>query len=169
MDRAIRHAAKGNWPAQAANDSVTLDFDGRHRRRIMLKTDRGRELLLELEKAVAMADGDGLELAAGGWLKVIAAPEPVVEITAREPGALVRIAWHLGNRHLPMGFMGDRLSIRPDHVIEAMVEGLGGVLRRLDAPFQPEGGAYAGPHRHAGHGHEHGHDHDHDHDHDHQN
>ena len=156
MDRAIRHAPKGTWPATAAGDSVTLDFDGRHRRRIMLKTDRCRELLLELEKAVAMADGDGLELATGGWLKVIAAPEPLVEITASDPGTLVRIAWHLGNRHLPMGFAGDRLCIRPDHVIEAMVAGLGGALRRLDAPFQPEGGAYAGPHR------AHGHDHDHD-------
>jgi urease accessory protein len=158
MERLIRHAPKGSWPAAAARDSVTLDFDRRHRRRIKLTTDRGRELLLELEKAVAMADGDGLELAGGGWLMVIAAAEPLVEITAPAPGRLVRIAWHLGNRHLPMGYLGDRLLIRPDHVIEDMVAGLGGRVRHLHAPFQPEGGAYADPHHHD---HDHGHDHSH--------
>jgi urease accessory protein len=84
---------------------------------------------------------------------VRAAPERLVEIAAADADALARIAWHLGNRHLPTELRPGALRIRPDHVIEAMVRGLGGTVRDIEAPFQPEGGAYAS-HSH-GHGHEH--------------
>ena len=80
------------------------------------------------------------------------AAEPVIEIAADSPGDLLRIAWHLGNRHLPLQALEGRLRIRADHVIAAMVEGLGGHITRLDAPFDPEIGAYAGA------THSHGHD-----------
>ncbi len=84
-----------------------------------------------------------------------AAPEPVLEIAAPDRATLLRIAWHLGNRHLPVQIAGERLRIRADHVIAEMVAGLGGRLTRLDAPFDPEIGAYAAsPHHH--------HDDDHD-------
>ena len=90
-----------------------------------------------------MADGDGLRLHDGRWLKIQAAAEPVVEISHRDPEQLTRLAWHLGNRHLPTQIGHAVLRIRPDHVIEAMLESLGASLVKMRAPFQPEGGAYS--------------------------
>ncbi len=92
---------------------------------------------------------------------MVAAPEPLAEIGASDAAAaMARVAWHLGNRHLPVQLVGTRLRIRRDHVIEAMVEGLGGRVVAIEAPFDPESGAYAGE---AGHGHTHGgHHHHHD-------
>jgi urease accessory protein len=80
----------------------------------------------------------------GGIVRVQAQAEPLAEIHAHDEGDLVRIAWHLGNRHLPVQLLGDRIRIRTDHVIEAMVEGLGGHVNHVAAPFDPEAGAYAG-------------------------
>lgn len=165
MRRAVHHAHAGHWPEAEAAGTVVLDFDARHRRRIRLATDGGENVLLDLPKAVAMADGDGLELDGGGWLRVTATPEPLAEIRAGSSHAMVRVAWHLGNRHLPTQIVGEMLRIRPDHVIEAMVRGLGAEVERIEAPFQPEGGAYAGEGGRHGH-HHHGHDDDHAHDHD---
>jgi urease accessory protein len=145
---------------------VTLAFDDRHRRRIALATDDGRPFVLDLEHAQALRAGDGLLLEGGGWIAVEAAPEPLLEITSHD---LVRVAWHLGNRHLPVQILEGALRIRDDHVIAAMVRGLGAAARPVSAPFDPEGGAYAGGHAQAhdhGHGHDHVHHH-HDHDHDH--
>jgi len=152
MRRAIEHFATGTWPGRTSG-TLTLDFDARHRRRIRLATDDGEPVLLDLARAVAMGDGDGLRCEDGTWLGVRAAPERLVEIAAADADALARIAWHLGNRHLPTELRAGALRIRPDHVIEAMVRGLGGTVRDIEAPFQPEGGAYAS-HSH-GHGHEH--------------
>lgn len=142
MQRAIIHVRAGDWPKDEAADSVTLDFDARHRRRIRLACDGGKTVLLDLPVAVAMTDGDGLRLQNGRWIAVRAASEELVEITCEEPELLIRIAWHLGNRHLPTQLAGDVLLIRPDHVIEDMVVGLGASVRHVQAPFQPEGGAY---------------------------
>jgi urease accessory protein len=127
---------------------VTLAYLDRHRRRIRLVSDAGETFLLDLRHAQHLADGDGLELDSGGYIRVRAAAEPVLEIAADDRAALLRIAWHLGNRHLPLQVAGDRLRIRADHVIAEMVAGLGGRLTELDAPFDPEIGAYAGPDRH---------------------
>jgi urease accessory protein len=153
MERAIAHFNAHDWPAELAEDGVTLAFDDRHRRRIRLRTDGGEDILLDLPKAKAMAHGDGLRISDGRWLAVRAAPEPLLEIRCPTPQALVRMAWHLGNRHLPTDVTADRLRIRPDHVIEAMVRGMGATADKIIAPFQPEGGAYD---NHAG---EHSHDH----------
>ena len=142
------HSPAGHWPDNAASDSLSLDFDARHRRRLRMTTESGREILLDLPKAVAMADGDGLQLEDGGWVRVCAAPEPIVQIEHADPTQLIRIAWHLGNRHLPTQLSRDDLKIRPDHVIEKMLEGLGATLTHLHMPFQPEGGAYSAVHRH---------------------
>jgi urease accessory protein len=176
MLRAHIHAPATAWPRAEASDGVTLDFDARHRRRIRLTTDAGEAVLLDLAKAVPMADGDGLQLQDGRWLIVHAAAEPLLEVRCRDPLLLMRVAWHLGNRHLPTEVHADLLRIRPDHVIAGMVRGLGAEVREVTAPFQPEGGAYGGHahggHAQGGHGHDHhdddGHDDDaHDHDHDH--
>jgi urease accessory protein len=135
---------RGQWPEEAAVDSVTLAFLDRHRRRIRLVADSGTPFLLDLPRAQHLAEGDGLELDNGGYLRVRAAPEPVIEIAADSAPDLLRIAWHLGNRHLPLQVLEDRLRLRADHVIAAMIEGLGGHVTWAQAPFDPEIGAYAG-------------------------
>jgi len=168
MLRAIEHRHANAWPSQNAADSLTLDYDNRHRRRIRLTTDAGADLLLDLPKAVAMAHGDGLRLEDGRWLGVKAAPEALVEVRAQDRTQLARIAWHIGNRHFPAQILDGAIRIRPDHVMEAMVIGLGGQVTRLEAPFQPEGGAYGGAAPAQDHSHLHGHGHAHDHDHAHE-
>src|ERR1700682_5972623 len=182
MIRATQVRAQYRWTVAPA-DTVVLDFDDRHRRRMAMTGTRGLEFLLDLENAVALRGGDALVLEDGRLVEVVAAPEPLVEIRGADPLHLVRVAWHLGNRHLPTQIMPKGLRIRRDHVIEAMVTGLGARIIEIEAPFDPEGGAYAAAHAHAedhahGHGghdhsshdhasHDHGHDHDHDHDHGH--
>lgn len=151
MRRAIAVHTRGHWPDEAAVDAVTLPYLDRHRRRIRLVADTGTPFLLDLPRAQHLMEGDGLELDNGSYIRVRSAAEPVIEIAADSPTDLLRIAWHIGNRHLPLQALDDRLRIRADHVIAAMVEGLGGHVTRLDAPFDPEIGAYAG----AAHGHDH--------------
>jgi len=138
------HRPAGHWPMEKAAGALTLDFDARHRRRIRLTTDQGEDVLLDLPKAVAMADGDGLQLEDGSWLEIRAAVELIVEIRHKDPNQLMRLAWHLGNRHLPTEIRNQILCIRPDHVIESMLHGLGADLLKMRAPFQPEGGGYSG-------------------------
>jgi len=152
MRRAIAVHTRGHWPDEAAVDSVTLPYLDRHRRRIRLVADSGAPFLLDLPRAQHLVDGDGLECDNGSYLRVCAAAEPVIEIEADTPSDLLRIAWHLGNRHLPLQVADGRLRIRADHVIADMVAGLGGHVTRVSAPFDPEIGAYAGT---AGHAHEH--------------
>src|SRR5438067_11877941 len=159
--------------AEAPADTVVLDFDDRHRRRMAMTGTRGLEFLLDLENAIALRGGDALVLEDGRLIEVVAAAEPLAEIRGADPLHLVRVAWHLGNRHLPTQIVGKGLRIRRGHVIEAMVKGLGARVVEIEAPFDPEGGAYAAAHAHAedahdhsGHGHT-GHDHTHDHHHDH--
>ena len=151
MRRAIEVHPRGHWPSAAALDRVTLAFEDRHRRRIRLIADSGESFLLDLARPHHLRDGEGLELDTGGFIGVRAAREPLFEITATDRAGLLRIAWHLGNRHLPLQVAGERLRIRADHVIADMLTGLGGRVDRIEAPFDPEIGAYAG----AAHHHEH--------------
>jgi urease accessory protein len=154
--RACSVLSAGTWDAARAIDRVLIDYDRRHRRRIVLTAESGREVLVDLPQAVRLRDGDGLATEQG-VVRVCAKAEPLLEIHAHDEGELVRIAWHLGNRHLPVQLLGDRIRIRADHVIAEMVEGLGGHVGAIEAPFDPEAGAYAGGgHRH----HHHHHDHD---------
>ncbi len=147
MMRACTVLGSGAWPGDAA-DTVLIDFDRRHRRRIQLTTEAGAELLLDLPHAVRLRDGDGLRLDDGRIVRVQARPEPLLDIHSHDPADLVRIAWHLGNRHLPVQLLGKRLRIRADHVIAGMVRALGGHAEAIEAPFDPEPGAYAGGHQH---------------------
>jgi urease accessory protein len=162
MIRAIKVQGQHRWNETPA-DTVVLDFDDRHRRRMAMTGTRGLEFLLDLENAVALRGGDALVLEDGRLIEVVAAPEPLIEIRGADPLHLVRVAWHLGNRHLPTQIMAKGLRIRRDHVIEAMVKGLGARVIEIEAPFDPEGGAYAGGgHAHAADDHAHHHDaHDH--------
>ncbi len=169
MTRASEILPKGSWEGAPA-DTVTLDYDSRFRRRIAMTADGGLAFLLDLAEATELRDGDGLRLDDGRIVAVRAAAEPVTDILCRDAHHLVRVAWHLGNRHLPTQILPDRLRIRQDHVIEDMARGLGATVERLEAPFDPEGGAYG---KGRTHGHDHGHSHGHGHhhrsgDHDHQ-
>jgi urease accessory protein len=157
MIRATRVFPMGEW-AQPAAESITLDHGQRHRRRMAMTGEGGLAFLLDLAEALPLRDGDGLLLEDGRIVEVRAAPEALAEITMPAGGDLVRIAWHLGNRHLPAELGRERIRIRHDHVIEEMVERLGARVVHVTAPFDPESGAYhAGPHDdgHHGHGHRH--------------
>ena len=162
MRRAIEAVPKGAWPLKRRIGTATLDLDHRHRRRIRLETDGGVEFLLDLREARMLAPGDGLILDNGDVVEVQAAPERVCDVTAERPAALARLAWHLGNRHLPVEIRGHALRIRDDHVIVAMLRGLGATVVQLRASFTPEAGAYAQSQAEA-HGHDHAHDHGHGH------
>jgi urease accessory protein len=185
MIRAIQLKPQHPWTETPA-DTVVLDFDDRHRRRMAMTGTRGLDFLLDLESAVALRGGDALVLEDGRLVEVVAAPEPLLEIRGRDGQHLVRLAWHLGNRHLPTQVLAMALRIRRDHVIEAMLKGLGARVIEIEAPFDPEGGAYEGgshghaeethahhdhgPHGHAAHAHhlrDHHHDEHCDHDHHH--
>jgi len=161
MLRATSVIAAGHWSGDPA-ETVVLDYDERHRRRVAMKGVRGLEFLLDLDEALLLRGGDGLKLEDGRMVEVVAAPEPLAEIRAAEPAALARVAWHLGNRHLPIELTRKALRIRRDPVIEEMARGLGAAVLAIEAPFNPEGGAYAKGHEHGhGHGHDHhGHKHD---------
>jgi urease accessory protein len=180
MIRAIKVSKHHRWSEPPA-DTIVLDFDDRHRRRMAMTGTRGLEFLLDLESATALRGGDALVLEDGRLIEVVAAAEPLLEIRCKDPQHLVRVAWHLGNRHLPTQISAKALRIRRDHVIEEMVKGLGARVIEIEAPFDPEGGAYDGEglghapgeahdhshhHDHCHH-HDHGHSHDHGHDHHH--
>lgn len=128
---------------------VSLDYEGRFLRRKVLVTDDGQALLVDLIQTTSL-DHDGvLVLEDGREIRVVAAPEELLEVTGDD---LVRIAWHVGNRHTPCQIEPDRLLIQRDHVIRDMLGKIGATTREVMEPFTPEGGAY-------GHGRTHGHAH----------
>jgi urease accessory protein len=167
MKRAHDIKAAGHWDEAKAVDAVALDAHDRHRRRVVLSGERGTKFLLELPQATALRDGDGLVLDDGTIVRVIGRPEPLIEIAAANGHDLARLAWHIGNRHLDVQIVDGRLRIRRDHVIEDMLRGLGARLTPVEAPFDPERGAYDHHQRHGHSDDHHHHDHSHDHDHDH--
>jgi len=164
MRRVAAIVTQGAWPVAEATATVTLDYDTRCRRRIRINTDDGEAVLLERAEAGVLGDGDGLRLDDGRWILVRAQPEALAAVDAKDAHQLLRLAWHLGNRHLPTEIDGGTLYIHRDHVIEAMLRGLGAEVRPVTRPFNPEGGAYDGHSRHGhvaqgGHAHHH-HPHD---------
>ncbi len=137
---------------RAAVDRVVLGYEERFLRRKRLVTEEGRGVLVNLPETVSAEAGDCFELMDGRLIAVEAAAEPVLE----GRGDLPRLAWHVGNRHTPCEIGPDRLVIREDHVLKAMLVQLGAKVTHAMAPFRPEGGAY-------GHGRTMGHDHGHGH------
>jgi urease accessory protein len=141
--RASQIERAGAWDGAREIDCVVLDADERARRRVVLTGERGTIFLLDLPRVTPLRDGDGLRLDDGAIVRVMGRPEPLVEIAAANAHELARIAWHLGNRHVDLQVVGERLRIRRDHVLEEMLHGLGATLTSLEAPFDPEPGAYA--------------------------
>lgn len=146
-------------------ETLTLDHEDRNRRRVSLKGDGGREILLDLDKPTALNDGDAVKLEDGSLVLIKAAPQSLLEIRAENPLRLMRVAWHIGNRHTPAEITTDAIYIENDHVLAEMIRGQGCAMSVVERPFQPERGAYDHGHDHGGHDHGH-HDHDH-HGHDH--
>lgn len=142
MRRVTETARAGAWPVQKVIDTVTLGYEDRVRRRIRLVGASGDGYLLDLPAVVRLGDGDGLHLDDGAWVGVRAAPEPVVEVLCATGSEMARIAWHLGNRHVPAQVMSHGVRFRDDPVIVDMVRKLGAKPVHLSAPFQPEPGAY---------------------------
>ena len=162
MHRATAVIRKAAVRPERVADTVTLDHEGRHRRRIALTGEGGLDFLLDLDKATTLNDGDAVKLEDGRLVQVKAAPQPLLEIRAENPLRLMRIAWHIGNRHTPAEIAADAIYIEEDHVLAEMVRGQGGTATPVTRAFQPERGAYEHDCGHD-HGHDHGHHHDHEH------
>ena len=169
MLRATAVVRKAAVKPDRVADTVVLDHEGRHRRRVALKGEGGLDFLLDLDKAVALDDGDAVRLEDGRLVQVKAAPQRLLEIRAENPLRLMRLAWHIGNRHTPAEIGVDAIWIEDDHVLAEMVRGQGCTATPVERPFRPERGAYdhACDHDHGHHGHGHHHHHDHGHDHHH--
>jgi urease accessory protein len=150
MKRVIEIRLRGEW-TDTAVDFVILDAHDRHRRRIVFVGEHGATYLLDLPRSAQLRDGDGLLLEDGSLVRVTGKAEALMEISASSPEHLARLAWHLGNRHTEVHIVGEALRIRSDHVLEDMLLGLGAQLKRVEAIFEPEGGAYNAQ----GHGHQH--------------
>jgi urease accessory protein len=147
----LRATAVTSEPGPMPFDIVVLTHDERHLRRKLLTLQHGDQLLVDLPEPVMLAHGDRLVLDDGRHAEVIAAEEALLEVRAANAEALTTLAWHIGNRHLPAQIEADRILIERDHVIEAMLLGLGASVREVSEPFQPVRGAY----RRHGHGDDH--------------
>ena len=144
MRRLIMVAKAGEWPDSEDVDSVTLSFDDRHRRRLRLTTEAGESVLLDLTKPQPLDEGDGLAIENDeGWIRIKAAPEDVLEVKGQDLAQTIRLAWELGNRHLPIQIIGDgHLRLRYDSVIEDMLTSLELQVQRGTAAFTPAGGVF---------------------------
>jgi urease accessory protein len=155
--RAIAIKSASTWSGETV-DRVVLDYDNRHRRRIAMTGKNGIAFLLDLPSPAELRGGDALLLEDGRLVEVVAAAEPLLEIRCADPKHLARVAWHLGNRHVPTQLLTNSLRIRRDHVLAELVSQLGADAVEIEAPFDPEGGAYATPadhHHHGDHNHHH--------------
>ena len=147
--------------------TVELDWDTRQKSRFEATDSQGRRLGVFLPRGSVVRGGDVLVAEDGSLVVVQAAPQPVLEVRASEPFDLLRAAYHLGNRHVPLELQPEVLRLEPDHVLAQMLRQRGLQVAEAQAAFEPEAGAYAAGGHAQGHGHDHAHDHDHDHDHDH--
>jgi urease accessory protein len=151
---------------------LKLPFESRQKSRLHTRLVSGEEVGLMLPRGEILRGGDLVTASDGRVIEIVAEDEKLLHVETKE---LAKAAYHLGNRHVPVEVGESYLRIAEDHVLEEMLKKLGARVSRVEAPFEPEAGAYAGGHQHdeMGHGgkihdhHEHGHDHDHDHDHEH--
>jgi urease accessory protein len=145
--------------SRAPIDSVIMKADQRRLQTAHLTGVNGTSIVVMLPEPALLRNGDALELDDGSIVEVVIEPEPLVEIRGADLTHLARLAWHLGDRHVPVQVLGNRLRMRPDPALEALLQNLGARLTAIEAPFDPEGGAYAPRHAHGDHAHDHDHDH----------
>jgi urease accessory protein len=154
-------------------DTVILDYAQRSAQKITVAGVKGGAFEIDLHQPARLRTDDVLVLEDGSLVEVVAAPEPLVEARAADVASLSRLAWHLGDRHVPVQVLPNRIRARRDAAVEALLKSLGAKVAMIEAPFEPEGGAYASSghdhahhdhdHAHDDHGHSHGHGHHHDH------
>ncbi|GLS40444.1 urease accessory protein UreE [Mesorhizobium tianshanense] len=175
--RAVSVLTAGEAGAVTPYDRAVLAHDERHLRRRVIELAGGDRVLVDLPEPVALGDRDRLVLEDGRHVEIVAAEEPLYDIRAESAVHLAELAWHIGNRHLAAAIEAERILILRDHVIKAMLEGLGATVRDVSEPFVPVRGAYSGhahaeahAHSHAeahSHAHSESHSHSHSHSHDH--
>ena len=148
---------------------LKLPFESRQKSRLHARLVSGEEVGLKLPRGEILRGGDLVTASDGRVIEIVAAPEKLLHVECKTPADLARAAYHLGNRHVPVQVGGGFLRLAADHVLGAMLENLGAKISAIEAPFEPEAGAYAGGHHqhdemgHGGKIHDHQHDHDHEH------
>lgn len=170
MLRAIRVLAADHRHDRPIADTVILDYAQRSTPKIAVSGVKGTSIDIDLHTPARLRTDDLLELDSGALVEVVAAPEPLIEARAADVSALARLAWHLGDRHVPVQLLPNRIRAQRNAAIETLLKSLGAKVVSIEAPFEPEGGAYeatCAQHDHAHHGHDHDHHHGHDHAHDH--
>ena len=167
MPRASRVLHAAERPDTPAIDTLILPYAQRQAQKGFMFGVKGTCVELDFAEAVRLRTDDALVLDTGGLVEIVAEPEPLIEARAADLPALARLAWHLGDRHVPIQVLERRLRLQRDPAIEALLQSLGAKVAVIEAPFEPEGGAYAAPAGDHGHSHDHHHDHAHGHDHDH--
>jgi urease accessory protein len=169
VPRAVKLIAPGA-EAPAVIDTLILTADERRTQRATLHGSKGTEVVFDFSEPIALRTDDLVMLETGEVVEIVAAAEPLLEVRADLP-TLARLAWALGDRHLPVQIFANRIRLQRDPAAQGLIAAVGAKATPIDAPFEPEGGAYAGhgfdDHAHDHHGHDHhGHDH-HSHGHDH--
>jgi urease accessory protein len=160
MSRATRVLTATERQSRPLADTVILDYAQRSAQKITVTGVKGSAIEIDLHAPARLRTDDLLLLDDGGLVEVVAASEPLIEARAGDIAGLSRLAWHLGDRHVPVQVLPNRIRARRDAAIEALLASLGAKVMLIEAPFDPEGGAYA-----ASHGHDHRHDHGHSHNH----
>jgi urease accessory protein len=165
MPRATRVVTAAERKDAPVLDTLILPHAQRQAQKGFLFGTKGTCVELDFAEPVRLRTDDALVLDDGGLVEVVAEPEPLVEVRAADLPSLARLAWHLGDRHVPVQIFERKLRLKRDPAIEQLLASLGAKVTAIEAPFEPEGGAYeaAGGHHH--HDHDHGHDHHHHHDH----
>jgi urease accessory protein len=168
MPRATSVIAAAARLDRPAGDTIILDYAQRSAQKITVASVKGAAIEIDLAKPQRLRTDDLLVLDDGNLVEVVAAPEPLIEARAADVGGLSRLAWHLGDRHIPVQVLANRIRARREASIETLLTSLGAKVTAIDAPFEPEGGAYESSPAHShDHDHAHGHSHHHPHGHDH--
>jgi urease accessory protein len=165
MPRASSVIAAGHRRDRPVIDTVILDYAQRCAQKVAVTGIKGGTIEIDLHQPVRLRTDDLLVLDDGNLVEVVAAPEPLIEARAGDLAGLARLAWHLGDRHVPVQVLHNRVRALRDGAIEALLATLGAKVTVIEAPFEPEGGAYVLSHAHDGHDRAHGLHHEHSHDH----
>jgi urease accessory protein len=159
MPRAASVLAAADRRDRPVIDTVILDYAQRSAQKITVTGVKGGAFEIDLLQPARLRTDDLLLLDDGNLVEVVAAPEPLIEARVADLAGLARLAWHLGDRHVPVQVLPTRIRARRDAAVEALLKSLGAKVMIIEAPFEPEGGAYASSHGHEHHDHDHAHDH----------
>ena len=154
MLRLVKNLGAGRVASGGPSDTLVLSYDQRVKGRLKAKTEGGRDVGLFLERGKVLANLDLLEAESGERIQVLACNEELLEARIDDATAFAKCCYHLGNRHVPIDIQGQRLRMKPDHILSDMLGQLGMNVSTVKAPFNPEQGAYAGA-KHGHRSHEH--------------